>query len=130
MIRLALSTTLRFNSYGCRNEAGRKKLKMSGFASGKLATILPGRSCGECSLCCELLRIDSLAKPVGTWCPHCKPGKGGCVIYGEHPVECQRFICSQPPSSTKHGTRSFRKWWCTSKEKAIGLPSTLIQAFI
>jgi hypothetical protein len=66
---------------------------MSGFASGNLATVQAGRSCGQCSLCCKLLRIDSLSKPQGTWCPHCKPGKGGCTIYSGRPLECQNFLC-------------------------------------
>src|SRR5262249_4536517 len=58
------------------------------------ALVVPGRACGNCSLCCKLLRIDELKKPAGTWCPHCAPGRGGCKIYPNHPQECQRFYCS------------------------------------
>jgi hypothetical protein len=51
-----------------------------------------GRECGECTLCCKLLEIEALAKPAGSWCPHCKPGRG-CLIYGNRPAECQAFSC-------------------------------------
>jgi hypothetical protein len=36
--------------------------------------------------------IRELAKPAGTWCIHCTPGRG-CNIYGEHPPSCQEFAC-------------------------------------
>ena len=38
------------------------------------------------------MAIDELAKPQGTWCPHCKPGRG-CSLYGAHPASCQSFQC-------------------------------------
>jgi hypothetical protein len=56
------------------------------------ATILPGRACGSCTLCCKLLQIDTLAKPRGTWCGHCKVG-AGCTIYEARPPECRSFHC-------------------------------------
>lgn len=56
--------------------------------------ILPGRSCGTCSLCCKLLRIDELNKPEGQWCSHCAPGRAGCLIYERRPKECQGFYCA------------------------------------
>ena len=55
--------------------------------------LVPGRSCGDCSLCCKLLRIDAFDKPVGTWCAHCAPGRGGCTIYENRPTECRNFYC-------------------------------------
>jgi hypothetical protein len=51
------------------------------------------RACGDCSLCCKLLRIASLGKPVATWCSHCKAGKG-CEIYDSRPQDCRDFNCS------------------------------------
>ena len=42
------------------------------------------RTCGDCTLCCKVMAIEELAKPVGTWCPHCKPGRG-CRIYPDRP---------------------------------------------
>ena len=58
------------------------------------ATIIPGRSCGECSLCCKLPRIEAFDKPVGVWCAHCAPGRGGCTIYETRPDECRTFLCA------------------------------------
>lgn len=52
----------------------------------------PGRECGDCTLCCKVMAIETLAKPVGSWCPHCKPGRG-CLIYANRPTECQSFSC-------------------------------------
>jgi hypothetical protein len=52
----------------------------------------PGRSCGTCSLCCKIMRIDALDKPVGKWCPHVVKGQG-CSIYSSRPKECQEFYC-------------------------------------
>jgi hypothetical protein len=54
-----------------------------------------GRSCGSCSLCCKLLRIEDpeLSKPPNQWCPHCRPGRGGCSIYDGRPSLCRGFAC-------------------------------------
>jgi hypothetical protein len=57
-------------------------------------SIVPGRSCGDCSLCCKLIRVDAFAKPPGAWCTHCAPGSGGCRIYDRRPVECVDFYCA------------------------------------
>lgn len=54
--------------------------------------LVPGRSCGNCTLCCKVLGIVELAKPLGEWCPNCEVGRG-CKIYGERPVECRDFHC-------------------------------------
>jgi hypothetical protein len=50
------------------------------------------RQCGECSLCCKVMWIEALSKPVGAWCPHCAP-KRGCAIYDGRPSECESFNC-------------------------------------
>ena len=50
------------------------------------------KTCGDCTLCCKVMAIEELAKPVGTWCPHCKPGHG-CRIYPDRPGECRSFSC-------------------------------------
>jgi uncharacterized cysteine cluster protein YcgN (CxxCxxCC family) len=61
----------------------------------RLEAPAPGRSCGECSLCCKLPYIEhpSLNKPAAVWCRHCKPGKGGCTIYDTRPSPCRDFLC-------------------------------------
>ena len=59
------------------------------------------RPCGSCSLCCKLMSVGDgpdaeknawFVKPGGVWCPYCKPGKGGCSIYEQRPVECRTFL--------------------------------------
>lgn len=51
-----------------------------------------GRFCGECSLCCTLLRVDELAKLGGTPCVHQRP-EGGCEIHARRPGICRRYRC-------------------------------------
>jgi hypothetical protein len=58
------------------------------------ASVVPGRSCGDCSLCCKLIRVDAFDKPPGAWCSHCAPGRGRCKIYSERPTECIDFYCA------------------------------------
>jgi hypothetical protein len=65
-------------------------------ADGKAqtASLVPGRNCGDCSLCCKLIRVDTFAKEPGIWCTHCAPGSGGCRIYDSRPAECRDFHCA------------------------------------
>lgn len=39
------------------------------------------------------MAISEIKKPVGEWCPHCKPGAGGCQIYEKRPTSCHDFAC-------------------------------------
>ena len=52
------------------------------------------RTCGECSLCCKLARVEEVEKPSWTWCKHCDIGHG-CRIYHspDRPRVCQDFKC-------------------------------------
>jgi len=59
----------------------------------KMSTPVPGRSCGDCSLCCKLAKVDELDKPSGVWCRHCAPGRGGCTIYETRPPVCRNYLC-------------------------------------
>jgi hypothetical protein len=43
-------------------------------------------------MCCKLLAVAKLAKPIGAWCQHCDKGRG-CKIYDERPDDCQKFYC-------------------------------------
>lgn len=52
----------------------------------------PGRSCGSCTLCCKVYDVPVLEKPAGTWCRHCKPGRG-CGIHATRPDHCRAFFC-------------------------------------
>jgi hypothetical protein len=55
-------------------------------------TLVPGRSCDGCTMCCRLLAIDVLEKPRGTWCTHCDKPRG-CTIYERRPEPCRIFHC-------------------------------------
>jgi Fe-S-cluster containining protein len=50
------------------------------------------RQCGSCGLCCKLVGIKDLNKPMNQWCKHWKRGLG-CTVYESRPVECDRFTC-------------------------------------
>ena len=52
----------------------------------------PGRACGTCTLCCKVYDVPALEKPAGTWCRHCKPGRG-CGIHETRPTHCRSFHC-------------------------------------
>ena len=51
-----------------------------------------GRECGSCTLCCKTVAVAEIAKPAGTWCPHCQRSKG-CAIYESRPTGCREFFC-------------------------------------
>ncbi len=53
---------------------------------------LSSRTCGTCTLCCKVLRVESLEKPQGKWCESCEIG-AGCRIYDARPTECRKFLC-------------------------------------
>lgn len=50
------------------------------------------KSCGPCTMCCKVLAVADLAKPVGKLCDHARPGKG-CAIYETRPQACRSFEC-------------------------------------
>jgi hypothetical protein len=58
------------------------------------AGLVPGRECGGCTACCEVLTImtPELKKPPGVLCEHCNAG-GGCQIYNARPPVCRAFQC-------------------------------------
>ena len=60
-----------------------------------IITQAENKECGACSLCCKLpsISVPELTKPAQSWCPHCKPGKGGCSIYNSRPTICEEFVC-------------------------------------
>lgn len=55
-------------------------------------SVVLGRICGECSMCCKLMEIVELSKPVGQWCEHVRK-KNGCAIYSDRPGSCSGFGC-------------------------------------
>ena len=78
--------------------------------------LVPGRSCGSCTLCCKLLRIDELDKPKGEWCEHCAVGKG-CRIYDERPAACRGFFCGYRTQE------ALSDEWFPSKAKLMVFPA-------
>ena len=50
------------------------------------------RACGDCTLCCELLRVDEIGKLAGTRCMHQQP-TGGCAIHPTRPEVCRGYRC-------------------------------------
>ncbi|MFO1183942.1 MAG: hypothetical protein U1E56_04065 [Bauldia sp.] len=59
---------------------------------GSKPTIVEGRRCGTCTLCCKVMTVEDLKKPAGQWCPHCVKGRG-CAIYSDRPGDCRTFHC-------------------------------------
>lgn len=49
------------------------------------------RSCGECTLCCTIMGVVELKKPVHTNCEH--QSCFGCKIYEDRPSSCKEFKC-------------------------------------
>lgn len=50
------------------------------------------RACGSCTLCCKVMKVNELDKPVGQWCKHCVT-TNGCQIYPDRPQSCRDFQC-------------------------------------
>ncbi len=57
-------------------------------------TLVPGRDCGGCTVCCSVLLIDKpeIQKLPGAACRHC--GTGGCGIYETRPPVCRSYYCA------------------------------------
>ena len=53
----------------------------------------PGRECGACNACCDMLGIDTpeLQKDPGTLCPHCT--NNGCAIHAQRFPVCRSYFC-------------------------------------
>ena len=51
------------------------------------------RVCGDCSLCCTVLRVDELRKLGGVPCLHQNPSGPGCSIHAERPGVCRGYHC-------------------------------------
>jgi hypothetical protein len=62
-------------------------------AQEQTLSLVPGRSCGNCVVCCYVPDIDSpeLKKPPGVVCANCT-GKA-CAIYETRPHICREFYC-------------------------------------
>ena len=57
-------------------------------------TLVAGRTCGACTVCCVAPSIDKpeIQKVSGAPCRHCLGG--GCAIYDARPPVCRGFFCA------------------------------------
>jgi hypothetical protein len=57
-------------------------------------TLVAGRTCGACTVCCVAPSIDKpeIQKVSGAPCRHCLGG--GCAIYDSRPPVCRSFFCA------------------------------------
>lgn len=62
------------------------------------------RSCGTCSLCCTILRVDELEKPAGRDCVH-QRGSRGCGIHATRPAICRTYRCLWLQGGLEDGER-------------------------
>jgi hypothetical protein len=73
------------------------------------------RECGDCSLCCRVMGVESLDKPRGVWCQHCT--KPGCKIYDTRPKDCRTFSCAWLVNDT------VPEWMKPNKSKLVLSPN-------
>lgn len=50
------------------------------------------RQCDGCTMCCKVMKVVELEKPINVWCQHCVLGTG-CGIYESRPQSCREFHC-------------------------------------
>ena len=59
-----------------------------------LGPVLADRACGDCTMCCTVLTVDTpeLKKPGGTPCRNLSAH--GCAIHAERPHICRTWFCA------------------------------------
>jgi hypothetical protein len=57
-----------------------------------MTSLVSGKSCGSCTVCCTVMGVPELKKRPWQQCPHVVAGQG-CGIYAERPIGCRQFIC-------------------------------------
>lgn len=59
-----------------------------------LGPVLDGRICGDCTICCTVLKVDSpdFRKPADVPCHHL--GSQGCAIHAVRPSICRTWFCA------------------------------------
>lgn len=81
------------------------------------AEVIAGRKCGTCSMCCKILAIDELKKPLGVWCSHVRKGKG-CSIYADRPPSCAAYGCGY-----LHWAQTGEHWFPSRAKMVVELES-------
>lgn len=64
-----------------------------GFRTPAMLAKQNARQCGSCNLCCDILEVAAVDKPVNQLCRHWETGKG-CTIYDRRPQMCRSFSCA------------------------------------
>jgi hypothetical protein len=64
-----------------------------GFRAPGMPTTPSVRQCGSCNLCCDILEVTAVDKPVNELCRHWAVGQG-CTIYDQRPQMCRSFTCA------------------------------------
>jgi len=65
--------------------------------TGDFGTLVAGRECGDCTVCCTVPAIDDsqIQKKSATTCRHCTQAKGGgCGVYDTRLTICRTFHCA------------------------------------
>ncbi len=59
----------------------------------RMSQLVPGRECGQCTLCCIVPAIDKpeMQKLPSSVCRHCSGD--GCAIYESRPQTCRTYYC-------------------------------------
>lgn len=59
-----------------------------------LGPVLSNRACGDCTMCCNILTVDTpdFQKPAGIRCTHL--ATHGCSIHAERPHICRTWFCA------------------------------------
>jgi hypothetical protein len=54
--------------------------------------LVPGRGCGDCTVCCTVMAVDKpeMQKEAGAPCRHCA---AGCAVDDTRPALCRDFYC-------------------------------------
>lgn len=60
----------------------------------QITGVVQGRSCGSCTLCCKVFRIQELSKPAGLLCSRSNIETGLCTDYQNRPSACRDFLCA------------------------------------
>lgn len=49
------------------------------------------RTCGRCTVCCTVLRVEEIGKAAGETCRYVS--RDGCAVYESRPSACRGFRC-------------------------------------
>jgi hypothetical protein len=85
------------------------------------------RACGECTLCCTVLRVDELGKLGGAPCRHLRSQGSGCSIHPTRPRICRAYRCLWLRGSLLEGDRPDRLGALLDLREAGGWPHLAIR---